>query len=103
MANSKSIAQPSDENGKQARRDGRDVLYRAGLYEIVIAGHLDKKWSDWLGGMEITHDEAGYTRLTGTIADQAALYGTLAKTRDLGLALISLNPQESKAGEKDIY
>lgn len=101
MANVESSAQPTDENGNQIRGGERTVFQRGGLYEIVIEGHLDKKWSDWLGGMDITHDEAGYTLLAGTIADQAALYGLLAKIRDLGLALISLTAMSVESDEKD--
>ena len=104
-ANSRSMSQPSDAYGIRARKDDRASLLRTGLYEIMIAGHLDKKWSDWLDRMEITHDEAGYTLLTGTIADQAALYGLLAKIRDLGLNLVSLNPAEImlKSDEENIF
>jgi hypothetical protein len=42
--------------------------------------------------MEITHldSNGGVTILTGEIPDQAALYGMLAKTRDLGLVLLSV-------------
>jgi hypothetical protein len=39
--------------------------------------------------MHITESD-GLTVLTGTIADQAALHGLLARIRDLGLPLISL-------------
>jgi hypothetical protein len=88
------------EEDNQARWGGRTKCYRGNIYEIRIAGHLDKKWSEWLGGMEITHDEAGFTLLSGYILDQAALYGTMTKIRDLGLALISLNPQELGAEER---
>ncbi len=96
------VSCPRGEDNNQTLVDGRAERYRGSMYEIRIAGHLDKKWSDWLDGMEITHDEAGYTRLAGPIVDQAALYGTLAKIRDLGLALISLNPQESEPEEEAV-
>lgn len=57
--------------------------------EIVVKGHLDPHWSEWLEGMTITHttDE---TVLFGTVADQSALYGLLSRLRDLGLTLISV-------------
>lgn len=57
--------------------------------EIVVKGHLDPHWSEWLEGMTITHttDE---TILCGTVADQSALYGLLSRLRDLGLTLISV-------------
>lgn len=59
-------------------------------YEILVEGYLDEHWSAWLSDLRITHDIYGNSVLSGTIPDQAALYGTLAKIRDLGLALISL-------------
>lgn len=61
--------------------------------EITIKGRIDPKWSEWFEDLTITHvdDE---TVLTGTVADQAALYGLLAKLRDLGLPLVSVNPAE---------
>jgi hypothetical protein len=62
-------------------------------YEIKVKGHLADQWADWLGGLTITRDAAGYSHLTGTIPDQAALHGILAQIRDLGLTLISLLPQ----------
>ena len=69
-----------------------DVTTQIGdYYEILVEGHLDEHWSAWLGDLRITYDNLGNSILSGTIPDQAALYGILAKIRDLGLALISLN------------
>ena len=69
-------------------------------YEICLQGHLDARWSDWFDGLTIALENNGNTRLTGPIADQAALHGLLAKIRDLGLPLISLSrvspPHETK-------
>ena len=59
--------------------------------EIRIAGHLDQEWSEWLNGFTITHSDQNETILTGTVPDQAALYGLIAKLRDLGVKLISVN------------
>ncbi len=39
----------------------------------------------------------GDTRLTGPVADQAALFGLLKRVRDLGVPLLSIN-QSSRAG-----
>lgn len=64
-------------------------------YEILVEGHLDEHWSAWLSDLRITHDIYGNSVLSGAIPDQAALYGILAKIRDLGLALISLNRIDS--------
>ncbi len=60
-------------------------------YVIKVLGCLGDDWAEWFGGLEVTTDEQGYTVLTGPIPDQAALYGLLAKLRDLGLPLVSVN------------
>ena len=60
-------------------------------YEITIEGPLAAQWSDWFEGLTITSQPDGLTRLVGTVADQAALFGVLGKVRDLGLTLVSVN------------
>lgn len=57
--------------------------------EIQIQGHLDAKWEEWFEGLEFTYTGAGDTLLTGFVPDQAALYGLIAKLRDLGAVIIS--------------
>jgi hypothetical protein len=58
--------------------------------EIVVKSQLDTNWSGWLEGLTITHNAKGQTIVSGPIRDQAALYGILAKTRDMALCLISV-------------
>ncbi len=53
------------------------------IYRIKVKGHLDRRWTEWFGGVTITLEEGGETLLTGPVADQAALYGLLRKVRDL--------------------
>lgn len=62
--------------------------------EIRVEGHLDECWVDWLDGFSVTHTGGGETILTGRAQDQAALYGLIAKLRDLGVNLISVNYKE---------
>ena len=62
-----------------------------GRYEIRLKGHLDRSWAAWFDGLALAHDSDGTTIIHGPAADQAALYGLLQKTRDLGLPLISVN------------
>jgi len=74
------------------------------VFEIRIKGHLDEQWTDWSGGLTITLEENGDTLLTGSIVDQAALYGLLRRLRDLGMPLVSVNrvgtgEQEGSTGE----
>jgi len=65
-----------------------------GRYEIRLKGHLDSRWAAWFDGLTLTRDSDGTTIIGGLVADQAALYGLLQKTRDLGLPLISVNHVE---------
>ncbi len=62
--------------------------------EIRVKGQIAEHWSDWFEEFEITHTDQDETILTGDIADQSALYGLIAKLRDLGLSLISVNSTE---------
>lgn len=61
------------------------------FYRIRVKGRLDKRWSDWFNGFTITYPAEDETLLDGRVADQAALHGLLAKIRDLGLSLLSIN------------
>jgi hypothetical protein len=60
------------------------------MYEIRVEGLIDERWSEWLGGMALTHEDNGETVLLGELQDQTALQGVLERIRDLGLELISV-------------
>jgi hypothetical protein len=66
----------------------------AGLYEIRLKGHLDKRWAEWFEGLTITLEEDGDTLLSGPVTDQAALHGLLKKVRHLGMPLVSVSRLE---------
>ena len=66
-----------------------------GRYEIRLKGHLDARWAAWFDGLTLTRGSDGTTIIHGPVTDQAALYGLLQKTRDLGLPLISVNYVET--------
>ncbi len=68
-------------------------------YHITVHGHLDDHWSDWFDGLTITNVANGNAVLAGWLLDQAALHGVLAKLRDLGVALIAVQPSGRVAGE----
>lgn len=59
-------------------------------YELRIQGHLDDRWADGFEGLTLTREDNGETRISGPVADQAALYGLLRKVRDLGLPLLAV-------------
>ena len=64
-------------------------------YSIRVKGHLDQERSSWFDGLAIAHTTDGETILSGSIVDQAALHGVLAKIRDLGLSLLEVRRSSS--------
>ena len=65
------------------------------VYEIRVRGLLDDRRAAWFDGMRIEPLAGGFTRLTGPVPDQAALFGLLARVRDLGLELWLVQRRES--------
>ena len=59
--------------------------------EVTVMKRIDFNWSEWFEGMTIRHTDQDETILSGIVVDQAALYGLLAKLRNLGLPLMSVN------------
>ena len=61
-------------------------------YRICIRGCVTERFGSALEGMRL---EAGAaeTVFTGEIRDQSQLYGLLDRVRDLGLELVSVQPQ----------
>ena len=66
---------------------------------IRVKEHLDVSWQDWFEGLQITHEEAGTSLISGSLQDQAALYGVLLKIRQLGLSLLWLDSDDSSGSE----
>jgi hypothetical protein len=69
--------------------------------EIHLAGHLDEDWSKWMEGFTLAHTDQDETVLTGKIKDQAALYGVIAKLRDLGVELTAVRIEASEDSALD--
>ena len=63
-------------------------------YRITIQGYLDCSWSDDFGGVTINNkvleDGSPLTVLTGSLVDQAALFGVLNGLYGLGFPLLSV-------------
>ncbi len=65
-------------------------------YTIRVVGFLDQSWSDRLGGMDLLTSQVGenegkpITVLTGSLFDQAALFGVLNALYDMRLPLLSV-------------
>lgn len=65
---------------------------------IRVRGQLGADWADWFEGLVVTPQPDDTTLLEGDLRDQPALYGLLAKVRDLGLSLISVDVCAARRG-----
>jgi hypothetical protein len=68
------------------------------IYQIRVRGHLDSRWSEWFNGFSIMYWQEG-TVLLGSVPDQAALHGMLAKIRDLGLTILLVENLVQRVGD----
>jgi hypothetical protein len=59
--------------------------------EIRVKGCIDEHWSEWFDGLTIAHSDQDETVLAGLVPDQPAVYGLIAKLRNLGLSLRSVS------------
>ncbi len=76
----------------------------APVYQIRLKGCLAAEtWADSFGSLSLSLDAPrAETILCGPVADQAELYGLLARLRDLGLPLIAvemLDQGQTAAGQ----
>ncbi len=76
-----------DSNRAQGRR-----------YRLVLRGELGDSFSFLFEGMHLQR-LAGMTMLTGQVTDQAHLLGLIDRIQELGVELVSVNPdQETDSG-----
>ena len=64
-------------------------------YHIRLKGQLDASWQPWFAPLQISYEASGTTVLSGSLPDQAALYGVLLKIDRLGVTLLALESSES--------
>ena len=72
------------------------------VYEFTIRGDLSGQWCDWFGDLQMVY-ENDETVLWGPVPDQAALYGIIARLRNLGLTLLSVNQRPAGAAQAPDY
>lgn len=66
-------------------------------YELRISGQLQGQTLAWFEDFHIVVDKTTtppQTVVSGTMRDQAALYGLISRVRDLGLTLLSVKRLE---------
>ncbi len=69
------------------------TLGDSAAYCIRVQGKLDEGWSEYLGmDLEVEHaeEQQSVTKLTGRVADQAALFGLLDSLYGFGFPLLSV-------------
>jgi hypothetical protein len=47
--------------------------------EIRVNAVLDRHWSAWFDGLDVSSDEHGQTTIAGPVVDQAVPHGLLAR------------------------
>ena len=73
-----------------------------GWVEIHLKGQLDLDWTASFEGLRLAHSGPAETTLSGPIRDQAALFGLVARVRDLGFQLLELDYSHESNDETKI-
>ena len=67
------------------------------LYEIRVKGRLSsEQWTSWFDDLTVSTDK-GESTLRGRAPDHAALYGLLARLRDLAVPLVAVKVLDAEA------
>ena len=66
-------------------------------YRLVLRGELGDSFGFLFGGMRLQR-LAGMTVLTGQVTDQAHLVGLIEQIQELGVELVSINPDQGTDG-----
>ena len=61
---------------------------------IRIQAVVGPEWSTSFEGFAVVPGDNGETELVGTVTDQSALHGLIARVRDLGIPLIAVEVTE---------
>jgi hypothetical protein len=70
-----------------------------GVYELRVHGRLDQPYTPWFEDMTLEIDDTvspPQTIIRGRVRDPSALYGLIARVRDLNLTLLSVKRLEQK-------
>ncbi len=67
------------------------------IYRLVLRGELGDSFGVLFDGMQLRR-LAGTTVLTGDVIDQAHLVGLIERVQELGIELVSVNPDYGTDG-----
>lgn len=67
---------------------------RSKFYRIVVKGHLDPSWADWLDVFTLKLHDDGTTVLEGGPIDTSALHSVLERLSSSNLELLSIGRSE---------
>ena len=70
---------------------GRNVAVTAHRVEIVVRGHLSHTLVSALDGFAVQTADTGLSGVTGTVADQATLFGVLDTFDGSNIEVLSVN------------
>ena len=74
-----------------------DKWVRPRSYRLVLRGELGDSFGVLFDGMQLER-LAGTTVLTGDVTDQAHLVGLIERVQELGVELVSINPDHGTDG-----
>ena len=61
-------------------------------YQIRVKGHFDHTLAEWFAPLTLVNEPNGEATVTGSVRDQAELYGILLKLNNLNFPLIAVQP-----------
>ncbi|MBI9108259.1 MAG: hypothetical protein JEZ04_16035 [Spirochaetales bacterium] len=58
--------------------------------EIILKGHLDREWLDFMNDISVEKTHEGTTIIRGHIKDQSALFSIFSRIRSLGVEILKV-------------
>ena len=84
-------------NNHETAELGSEFAQPPFLYEIRVKGRLsNERWTSWFDDLSVSTAK-GETTLRGRVPDHAALYGLLARLRDLAVPLVAVRVLDAEA------
>ena len=84
-------------NGSDETKTSAEFVKPPFLYEIRVKGRLSsEQWTSWFDDLTVSTDK-GESTLRGRVPDHAALYGLLARLRDLAVPLVAVKVLDAEA------